>query len=138
MNWYKYLLLIDFLFSPILIFSLSRFKTGGSHQTCFAQLSFCLTSGIFWYHLKFYRISHKLRSYLAITIKNFWYFSRTILDNIWRYLTIFEDIWWWKRSHLKPGNCRPKNIAKYPHLLSSGKRALKQNIMNLGRLKIFL
>ena len=47
-------------------------------------------------------------------------------------------MWRRERSHLKPGNCPPKNIVKYPHLLSSGERALKQNIMNLGRLKIFL
>ena len=39
---------------------------------------------------------------------------------------------------LETENCRPKNIVKYPHLLSSGKRALKQNIMNSGELKIFL
>ena len=39
---------------------------------------------------------------------------------------------------LKPGNCSPKNIVKYSHLLPSGKRDLKQNIKNLGRLKLFL
>ena len=32
----------------------------------------------------------------------------------------------------------PKNIVKFHHLLSSEKRALKQSIMNLGTLKIFL
>ena len=47
MNRHKQLFLIDFLFSPNLIFNLLRFKAEGSHQTCFAQLSFCLTSGIF-------------------------------------------------------------------------------------------
>ena len=42
------------------------------------------------------------------------------------------------RTHLKPENCLPKNIMKYPHLPSSGKQGLKQNIMNLNRLKVFL
>ena len=31
-----------------------------------------------------------------------------------------------------------KSIVKYPHLLLSGKRGTKQNIMNLKRLKIFV
>ena len=31
---------------------------------------------------------------------------------------------------MKPQNCHQKNIVKYPHLLSRGKRALKQNIMS--------
>ena len=39
---------------------------------------------------------------------------------------------------LEPEHFLPKNILKYRHLLSSGKRALKQNIINLGRLKTFL
>ena len=130
--------MIDVLFSTVLIFNLLCFKVESSHQTCFPHLSFCLTSGIFWQHLKFYRISHKLRWCLAIIIKIFWYFSRTIFDDIWLWLMIFDDIWRWQRSHLKPENCRTKNIVKYPNQLSSGMQALKQNIMNLRRLKIFL
>ena len=47
-------------------------------------------------------------------------------------------MWRRKRLHLKSGNCRPENIVKYPRLLCSGKWALKQNIMNLGRLTISL
>ena len=31
----------------------------------------------------------------------------------------------------------PKNIAKHLYLLPSGKQDLKQNIMNLGRFKMF-
>ena len=102
----------------------------GLSSIYFAQLSFGLTSSIFWQHLKFYRVSHKLRY--------FWYFSQTIFDNIWRYLTIFDDIQRRECSHLKPANCRPKNNVKYLHFLSSGKQALNQNIMNLERLNIFL
>ena len=131
--WYEQVQ-IEFLFSPILIFNLLRFKTEGSHQTCFTQLSFCLTSGIFWWHLKFYKISHKLQWYLAIIIKNFLSFSRTIFDDIWRYLTIFDDIWRRKRSHMKPGNCPSKNIVKCPHLLSSGKRAYKTKYNELRKI----
>ena len=37
-------------------------------------------------------------------------------------------------SHLKPGNCHPKNIANYPHLLSSEKRAYNK----LRKIKSFL
>ena len=51
-------------------------------------------------------------------------------NDIWRYSNIFDDIRRWKRTHLKQENCRPKNIVKYPHLVSSEKRGLKQNTMN--------
>ena len=130
--WYKQVqiaFLIDAYFVTFLIFDLLCFETEGSHQT-FAHLGSCLTSGIFWKHLEFYIISHKLRWYLAIIIKNFWYFSWAIFNYIRRYLTIVDDIWRRKRTHLKPENYRPKNIVKYPHSLSIGKRGLKQNIMN--------
>ena len=42
-----------------------------------------LTSDIFWWHLKHYSIRHKPRQYLAIFIKNIWYWSWTIFDDIW-------------------------------------------------------
>ena len=46
-------------------------------------------------------------------------------------------MWRQKRTHLKPENCRPKIIVKYSHLLPSGKRGLKQNIMNFKKIKNF-
>ena len=37
-----------------------------------------------------------------------WKRARAIYGNIWRYLTIFDDIWRHRRSSFKPENCRPK------------------------------
>ena len=88
--------------------------------------------------MDFYTISHKLRWCLTIIIKIFWCFSRTIFDSIRLYLTIFDDIWRRKRSHLKSETCLPKNIVKYHHLLSSRKRDLKQNVINLKKVENFL
>ena len=127
-NRYKQLLLIDILFW-MLIFNLLCFEIDGSHQTCFAHTSFCLTSSIFRKHLEFYRISHKPRRYLAIIINKFWYLCWATFDDIWRYLTIFDDIWRRKRSHLKPENRLSKNIVKYRHLSSSGNRALEVHMI---------
>ena len=39
---------------------------------------------------------------------------------------------------MKPENCLTIIIDKYPNLLSSGKRGLKQNIMKLKKIKNFL
>ena len=52
----------------------------------------------------------------------------TISGDIEWYLTIYDDgnVHIWNQKIVAQ-----KNIVKYPHLLSSGKRALKQNIMNL-------
>ena len=64
-----------------------------------------------------------------------------MFNNTWQYLTIFDYIWQRKRSHLKPESCHPKislNILIYYLVENGGKRTLKQNIMNLRRLRIFV
>ena len=55
-------------------------------------------------------------------------------NDIWQYLAILNASW----RHITTKNCHSKNIVTYLHLLPSGKRALKQNIMNLKKIIIKL
>ena len=102
-------------------FQFILFKTECSYQTGFAHLSFCLKavfSDNIWSSIELVINSDNTfgDNYQKLLI-----FHCTIFADIWQYLTIFHNVWRRKRLHLKPGNWYPKNIIKYPHLLSSGK-----------------
>ena len=62
-------------------------------------------------------------------------------NNIWLYPAIFNDIWRYMTTEtftLEIRNLSPKKYRQIHHLLSSRKRDLKQNIINLKKVENFL